>query len=146
MNGLGAFAFAGAALTGWIGLGLWRSRRNNRRLATARPGMTREAFVAALASDGVDRDVAGETFEWIADYYVKGTTPAVDDLMKDDITICAEDIEFFVADLFDRNGLPKPSCRNPEILPDHREVTPRSLALYLTRRRAELRGRKAVTA
>src|SRR5262249_24966912 len=132
VSSLGAFAFAGIALVGWIGIGWRMSRRNGKRLATARPNMGREAFIAQLTTCGTDADIAAELHDWISSYYGPEAAPHVDDHMQADVRIDPDDIEDFVTAFFERNALPMPSRKEPELLPDYREATLTTYGLYLT--------------
>jgi hypothetical protein len=60
--------------------------------------------------------------------------------LKGEIAIDPGDMEDFVDQFFEQNDMPMPSRENPEKLPDYREVTLTSFAVYLTERRATLLG------
>lgn len=143
MSTFGGFVFAGVALIGWIGIGWWMGRRNNKRLAASRPGMTSAEAIRAMVAEGSDDDVAALVIDWISLYYGPETTPNAADRMKDDVAICSEDIEFFVADFFRDNQMPPPTRKRPEVLPNYNEVTLTSFAVYLTERRALLGKKRA---
>lgn len=115
-------------------------RRNDKRLAASRPGMTNDELVEALVRAGAGDDVARRVANWISGYYGHETKPHAMDRMKDDIAIDPGDMEDFVKRFFQMNEMPMPTTEEPETLPDYGEVTLISFALYLTRRRAELLG------
>lgn len=146
MSALGAFAFAGAGLIGWMTFNWWSGRRNEDRLAASRPGMSSPELVTAMIARGADEDIARSIINWIEPYYGRKTRPHVMDRLKDDVAIYSEDIEFFVADFFQDNGMPQPTRKQPEVLPDYHDVTLTSFAVYLTQRRATLLGRERIEA
>jgi len=95
---------------------------------------------------GAEEDVARFTLDCIGRYYGRATTPHAGDRMEDDVAIDPEDLEGFVEIFFHDNGMPMPKRDDPEVLPDYREVTLTSFAVYLTQRRPTLLGRERIEA
>ena len=93
-------------------------------------------FMEKLRSLEVDEEVAAAVWSEFAGRCVKGVSPNPDDHLINFCQIDGEEVEFIVMVMFDRFGLPKPSCADPEIIPDIATVA--DFAMYLTRRRREL--------
>jgi hypothetical protein len=110
----------------------WRWNKMQRRVASQRPSLDRQAYADELANAGVSEKLAFVLHDALQPMCAAGVMPHPDDGLMGFYFDDPEDMEDLVEDLFVRLNLPMLTRYEPEITP-HLESA-RNLAIYLQKK------------